>query len=75
MYNIPAYAIRTKTTEFLSECYSNNWSISHFTRYSQMKKNAKTLTFENEGKGQEVKERDLRHSTLIHLGKCFISEY
>ena len=24
MYNIPAYAIRTKTTDFLSECYSNN---------------------------------------------------
>ena len=75
MYNIPAYAIQTKTTEFLSECYSNNWSISHFTRNSQMKKNAKTLTFENKGKCQVVEKRYLRQSTPIHIGKCFISEY
>ena len=40
-----------------------------------MKKNANTLTFENERKGQVVEERDLRHSTRIHIGKRFISEY
>ena len=59
-YNIPSVAIRWQIPDFLSDDNNNVCSISHHLQFNKIVNNC---DFENEGKGQRVEERDLRHST------------